>query len=199
MEAHANYDGELIPAEAKGYGRPGEKIERRGFWTRRHSRIVPQEEVWRLFPNHADARSTGFDAWAENFLQSDGCHQVCRSLTTRWQGAGATSCQVRQQVESRLLHYDHLREPDRNVTISYGISDDAALLRLRDGASSELGRIADQDRRYRSRITTRRNSSTSTDLHGRAIRSVKIGYAAISTPGGWLRRARRTPQADLLR
>ena len=152
MEAHANYDGELIRLKAKKLRQTREKIEKEGILDEDdYGRIVPQEGVWRIIPNHADGSFYGFDAWAENFCSLMDVHQVYvdpdDALAGRW-------CYFMSKMRPNKWNpdypYDHLRERIERYDIIHGIGDDAHFapdyeMGLRLGWGGLLDKIA----RYR--------------------------------------------------
>ena len=108
--------------------------------------------------------------------------------TTRWRGAGATSCRRCVPTSGIRIIPTIICVSGSNVTISYTASATTPTL----PPITRWGFVwAGADCLTRSpaigRITTRRNSSTSTTYTSGRSGAFRGGYAAISTkPGGWL-------------
>ncbi|MDE6569199.1 MAG: pyruvate formate lyase family protein [Alistipes sp.] len=192
MEPQMNYDSELARLKAKKQAQTREKIEKEGILDEDdYGRIVPQEGVWRIRPNHADGSFYGFDAWAENFCSLMDVHQVYvdpdDALAGRW-------CYFMSKMRPNKWNpdypYDHLRERIECYDIIHGIGDDAHFapdyeMGLRLGWGGLLDKIA-----YYRTINCTEEQQHFYDLHERAIRSIQ----------GWIRRhideARRLAAAE---
>lgn len=180
MVTDHNFDTELANLKARKLQQTREKIEKEGILDEDdYGRIVPQEGVWQIRPNHPDGSFYGFDAWTDNFCSLMEVHPTYidadDALAGRW---SYFMSKMRPQKWNPDYPYDHLKENIAKYDIIAGIGDDAHFapdyeMGLQLGWGGLLAKIE----KYK-QINDTEEQQHFYALHQRAIRSIQ----------GWIRR-----------
>lgn len=180
METSTSYDRELTRLKERKLQQTREKIEKEGILDEDdYGRIVPQEGVWSIRPNHPDGSFYGFDAWTENFCSLMDVHQVYvdpdDALAGRW---CYFMSKMRPNKWNPAYPYDHLQPDIDRYDIIQGIGDDAHFapdyeMGLLLGWGGLLKKIA-----HYKQLNDTPEQRHFYELHERAIHSIQ----------GWIRR-----------
>lgn len=169
------FDDRIAALRAKKLMQTREKIQVEGLLDEDdYGRVVHDESIWHIRPNHPDGSFYGYEAWTDNFCSLMDVHPVYvdpnDAFTGRW---SYFMSKMRPNKWNPAYPYDDLKEGIERYNIICGIGDDAHFAPdFRMGLELGWGGLLKKLEHYRA-LNASEEKTRFYDLHIRAVKSIQ--------------------------